>query len=155
MYLYLYVTVWRQSKSYTWHVKTMLNYRSWIHCLIWLHYHWVFLLINVFKKTVLPKLQRYCIVVNQDLRFMPGLIFRTLKIKDFSSSLSAFKELFCNVEKLTLENVMEQKNIVPNIDQEGLNELTSLKLRSCEDMECLMDTTGEKGPQLYSLIWWN
>ena len=102
---------------------------------------------------VLPKLQRYCIVVNQDLRFIPGLTFRTLKIKDFSSSLSEFKELFCNVEKLTLENVMEQKNIVPNIDQEGLNELTSLKLRSCEDMECLMDTTGEKGPQLYSLIW--
>ena len=93
---------------------------------------------------VFPKLQRYMIAVNQDLGLMVGL--KTLKISDFSSSLSAFKELFCNVEKLTLENVMEQKNIVPNIDQEGLNELTSLKLRSCEDMECLMDTTGEKGP---------
>ncbi|XVF77836.1 hypothetical protein PTKIN_Ptkin14bG0079200 [Pterospermum kingtungense] len=98
-----------------------------------------------FEETfVFPKLQRYTIAVNQELGFMEGLTFRTLKIKDFSSSFNAFKELFCNVEKLALENVREHKNIVPDVDQEGLNELTSLQLRFCDDMECLIDTTGEQ-----------
>ncbi|XVF77475.1 hypothetical protein PTKIN_Ptkin14bG0047000 [Pterospermum kingtungense] len=104
-----------------------------------------------------PKLERYNIIFltkerynirvmeREDPEFMKGLTFRTLRIKDFSSSFSAFKELFCNVEKLKLRNVREHKNIVPSIDQKGLNELTSLKLESCEDMEWLMDTTGEKG----------
>lgn len=52
------------------------------------------------------------------------------------------------MEKLILEKVKEHKNIVPSIDQKGLNELTSLELRYCEDMKCLMDATGEKGPTL-------
>ncbi|XWS08214.1 hypothetical protein CRYUN_Cryun41cG0060500 [Craigia yunnanensis] len=88
---------------------------------------------------VFPKLQRYNIAVNGDITPMEGLNFRTLKINDLSS-LNAFKELFCNVESLVLGDVMEHKNIVPNVDQEVLNELTSLKLRFCKDLECLMDT---------------
>ncbi|XP_022735450.1 uncharacterized protein LOC111288713 [Durio zibethinus] len=95
---------------------------------------------------VFPKLQRYIIAVNEDLPFMQGLNFRTLDITEFASSLSAFKKLFYNVEKLALENVMGHKNIVPDVDPKGLNELTSLELKKCDDMECLMDTTGEKGP---------
>ncbi|XVF77797.1 hypothetical protein PTKIN_Ptkin14bG0075200 [Pterospermum kingtungense] len=94
---------------------------------------------------VFPKLQRCIIAVNQDLPFMVGLTFRTLKITNLSSSLSAFKEMFLNVEKLTLSSVKEHKNIVPSMDHKGLNGLTSLKLRCCKDIECLMDTTGEKG----------
>ncbi|XVF77468.1 hypothetical protein PTKIN_Ptkin14bG0046600 [Pterospermum kingtungense] len=95
---------------------------------------------------VFPELQRYIIVINgENHKIMEGLTFRALRIEHLSSSLSAFKKLFCNVEKLNLRDVSEHKNIVPSIDEKGLNELTSLDVRSCDDMEWLMDTTGEKG----------
>ncbi|MFQ6641832.1 hypothetical protein Gotur_014645 [Gossypium turneri] len=70
---------------------------------------------------------------------------RTLDIQDFTSSLSAFNNLFCNVEELNLRNVGGQKNIVPSIDEMGLNELTSLQLKSCNDMEFLIDTKNDQG----------
>lgn len=94
---------------------------------------------------VFPKLHSYIIALNADHYSMKGLTFRTLKIQFFSTSLCAFKEMFCNVEKLSLNSLKKRKNIVPSIDEEGLNELTSLRLTSCPEMECLMDTTGEKG----------
>ncbi|XP_017979661.1 PREDICTED: probable disease resistance protein At4g27220 [Theobroma cacao] len=99
---------------------------------------------------VFPKLQSYNIAVSEyyeGIEVLEGLSLRTLRIKDFSSSLNAFKELFCNVEKLTLSKVtMEHKNIVPNVDQRGLKELTSLELVYCENLECLFDTTREQSP---------
>ncbi|MFQ6664743.1 hypothetical protein Gotur_031741, partial [Gossypium turneri] len=93
---------------------------------------------------VLPKLQRYAIVVgkNYDINLEA---FRRLDIQDFSSSLSAFNNLFCNVEELSLRNVGGQKNIVPSIDETGVNELTSLQLESCNDMEFLIDTKNDQG----------
>ncbi|MBA0625396.1 hypothetical protein Godav_010597, partial [Gossypium davidsonii] len=95
---------------------------------------------------VLPKLQRYAIVVNDYIRYLESLTFRALTIKNFSSSLSAFNHLFCNVEKLKLGNVSGQKNIVPSIGKMGINELTSLELESCKDMEFLTDITRDQGP---------
>ncbi|EOY12400.1 Cc-nbs-lrr resistance protein, putative [Theobroma cacao] len=99
---------------------------------------------------VFPKLQSYNIAVSEyyeGIEVLEGLSLRTLRIRDFSSSLNAFKELFCNVEKLTLSKVtMEHKNIVPNVDQCGLKELTSLELVYCENLECLFDTTREQSP---------
>ncbi|MFQ6641851.1 hypothetical protein Gotur_015961 [Gossypium turneri] len=70
---------------------------------------------------------------------------RRLDIQDFSSSLSAFNNLFCNVEELNLRNVGGQKNIVPSIDEMGVNELASLQLESCNDMEFLIDTKKDPG----------
>nr|KJB62773.1 hypothetical protein B456_009G435700 [Gossypium raimondii] len=92
---------------------------------------------------VLPKLERYAIVGenysgNREL-------FRRLDIQDFSSSLSAFNNLFCNVEELSLRNVGGQKNIVPSIDEMGVNDLTSPRLKSCNDMEFLIDTKKDQG----------
>ncbi|KAG4204010.1 hypothetical protein ERO13_A04G022000v2 [Gossypium hirsutum] len=95
---------------------------------------------------VFPKLQMYTIVVNGDFTYESA--FRTLKIHDFSSSLSAFSNLFYNVEKLKLENVSGQKNIVPSIGEMGVNELTSLKLQSCDDMEFLTVITRDQGPSV-------
>ncbi|PPD69866.1 hypothetical protein GOBAR_DD33251 [Gossypium barbadense] len=92
-----------------------------------------------------PKLQRYNIVVNGYFGYLRGLTFRTLKINNLSSLLSAFKDLFCNVEKLSLENVDGEKNIIPNLCKKRVNELTSLWLKSCEDMEFLIHITGEQG----------
>ncbi|XP_052486515.1 probable disease resistance protein At4g27220 isoform X2 [Gossypium raimondii] len=93
---------------------------------------------------VLPKLQRYAIAVGEDYRINREA-FRRLDIQDFSSSLSAFNNLFCNVEELNLRNVGGQKNIVPSIDEMGVNELTSLQLKSCNDMEFLIDTKKDQG----------
>ncbi|MFQ6641852.1 hypothetical protein Gotur_015961, partial [Gossypium turneri] len=70
---------------------------------------------------------------------------RTLDIQNFSSSLSAFNNLFCNVEALSLRNVGGQKNIVPSIDEMGVNELTYLYLESCNDMEFLIDKKNDQG----------
>ncbi|MFQ6641830.1 hypothetical protein Gotur_014645, partial [Gossypium turneri] len=94
---------------------------------------------------VLPKLQRYAIVVGENYGINREAFIRTLDIQDFTSSLSAFNNLFCNVEELNLRNVGGQKNIVPSIDEMGLNELTSLQLKSCNDMEFLIDTKNDQG----------
>ncbi|MFQ6664466.1 hypothetical protein Gotur_031567 [Gossypium turneri] len=102
---------------------------------------------------VLPKLQRYAIVGENYSSNREA--FRTLDIQDFSSSLSAFNNLFCNVEELNLRNVGGQKNIVPSTDEMGVNELTSLQLESCNDMEFLIDTKSDQGSTVDSLIWWN
>ncbi|TYI85175.1 hypothetical protein E1A91_D05G421500v1 [Gossypium mustelinum] len=101
---------------------------------------------------VLPKLQRYAIEVGECYDMFGGAFIRigkafirTLKIQDFSSSLSAFNNLFCNVEALSLGKVGGQKNIVPSMDEMGLNELTSLQLESCNDMEFLIDAKNDQG----------
>ncbi|KAA3452956.1 putative disease resistance protein [Gossypium australe] len=96
---------------------------------------------------VFPKLQRYNIAVG-GLKFIieeEELTIRRLRIENFSSSLSAFKNLFCNVGELKLKIVSGLKNIVPSIGKKVLNELTSLELDSCDDMEFLTDITRDQG----------
>ncbi|KAG8492631.1 hypothetical protein CXB51_010023 [Gossypium anomalum] len=97
---------------------------------------------------VFPKLQRYAIVVDDCLRYLKAETLKTVTIANFSSSLSAFNSLFCNVKKLKLRNVSGQKNIVPSIGKTGVNELTTLKLASCKDMEFLIDITSGQGPNV-------
>lgn len=36
-----------------------------------------------------------------------------------------------------------QKNLIPNVDSEGLNELTLLRLENGKELECLIDTTDQ------------
>ncbi|KAA3452953.1 putative disease resistance protein [Gossypium australe] len=93
-----------------------------------------------------PKLvSRYDIVVGGlDFSFGEELTIRRLRIENFSSSLSAFKNLFCNVGELKLRKVSGLKNIVPSIGKKVLNELTSLELDSCNDMEFLTDITRDQ-----------
>ncbi|KAG8492625.1 hypothetical protein CXB51_010038 [Gossypium anomalum] len=94
---------------------------------------------------VFPKLQMYNIIVGESkFSFEEALTIRRLRIEYFSSSLSAFKNLFCNVGKLKLNNVSGLKNIVPSIGKKVLNELTSLELNSCRDMEFLTDITRDQ-----------
>ncbi|TYJ38839.1 hypothetical protein E1A91_A04G021300v1 [Gossypium mustelinum] len=97
------------------------------------------------KGFVFPKLQRYVIFVNSYMSILKVPNIRKLRIENFSSSLSAFNDLFCNVEKLKLRMVSGLKNIVPSIGKKVLNELTSLKLDSCNDMEFLIDITRDQG----------
>ncbi|XP_040966965.1 uncharacterized protein [Gossypium hirsutum] len=94
---------------------------------------------------VFPKLRRYHIVVDDCFSFWEELTIRRLTIQNFSSSLSAFNNLFCNVENLKWKKVSGRKNIVPSIGKKVLNELTSLELDSCDDMEFLIDITRDQG----------
>ncbi|KAA3452946.1 putative disease resistance protein [Gossypium australe] len=88
---------------------------------------------------------RYDINVGgQDFSFEEALTIRRLRIVNFSSSLSAFKNLFCNVGKLKLNN-FGLKIIVSRIGKKVLNELTSPELNSCDDMEFLTDITRDQG----------
>ncbi|XP_052883809.1 uncharacterized protein LOC108451112 [Gossypium arboreum] len=95
---------------------------------------------------VFPKLQRYNIVIHNYRGFWRQRTIRKLAIQNFSSSLSAFNNLFCNVEELELNKVSGLKNIVPSIGKKVLNELTSLELNSCNDMEFLTDITRDQEP---------
>ncbi|KAA3452950.1 putative disease resistance protein [Gossypium australe] len=92
-----------------------------------------------------PKLvSRYNIDVGGlEFIFEEELTIRILRIENFSSLLSAFKNLFCNVGELKLKNVSGLKNILPSIGV--LNGLTSLDLDSCVDMEFLTDITRDQG----------
>ncbi|XP_038992308.1 probable disease resistance protein At4g27220 isoform X1 [Hibiscus syriacus] len=85
------------------------------------------------ENIVFPKLQRYIIVVNKHLDEWQGMTFRTLEINDLTFSLSAFTDLFCNVEELRLKDVSGQKNIIPSIGENGANKFTSLRLKSCSE----------------------
>ncbi|XP_022733515.1 putative disease resistance protein At3g14460 isoform X2 [Durio zibethinus] len=85
---------------------------------------------------VFPKLQSYIIVVNEYVPFMRGPNCRALEIVD-STSLSACNKLFCNVEKLALENVMGHKNIVPNVHPEGLQSLKNATIRKCSELKSI------------------
>ncbi|KAK6271270.1 hypothetical protein POUND7_008368 [Theobroma cacao] len=106
------------------------------------------------KSFAFPRLQSFIIIVNlvaedvynvyetNSVGYLTSR--RILAISGFS--LNAFKKLFWNVEELTLDNVMDYKDIVPSADQGGLNELTSFNIRDCKDLEYLIDTTQEQGP---------
>ncbi|KAG8502371.1 hypothetical protein CXB51_000434 [Gossypium anomalum] len=54
--------------------------------------------------------------------------------------LSAFKESFKTSKQLEL-NSIEDHNLVPEANEDGLNGVTSLQLRDCLYLECLVDTT--------------
>ncbi|XP_022776641.1 disease resistance protein At4g27190-like [Durio zibethinus] len=92
---------------------------------------------------VFSKLERYGIFIN---RWYYGSYptSRTLHIK--GCPLEAFKELFSNVEDLTLDGIMGYKNLNVPISYQGrgLNKLTSLELQDCKDIECLIDTTQDQ-----------
>ncbi|XVF79133.1 hypothetical protein PTKIN_Ptkin14bG0195300 [Pterospermum kingtungense] len=54
---------------------------------------------------------------------------------------------FINTKSLTLEGIMgDDQNLIPEVDREGLNELTVLHLRYSDSVEYLVDTTKEHVP---------
>ncbi|KAK8671041.1 hypothetical protein V6N13_037651 [Hibiscus sabdariffa] len=85
------------------------------------------------ENLVFPKLQRYNIVVNGNLSSERPTFRTILKIKNLSSSLSAFKNLFCNVEKLSMENVRGKKNISFNMPF-----LRELRMEDCPKLGCFI-----------------
>ncbi|OMO58916.1 Disease resistance protein [Corchorus capsularis] len=88
---------------------------------------------------VLPKLQRFEISINT--WHLSGYHTTSKRIRIVAFPLDAFKELFCITEDLYLESVEGAQNLVPSFDGGGLNELSSLQILSCPDMEFLIDQT--------------
>ncbi|KAL9414704.1 hypothetical protein AB3S75_043043 [Citrus x aurantiifolia] len=57
------------------------------------------------------------------------------------AALGIFSALYQNLEILYLSGVTGCHNIVPSIDERGLNELTRLDVGGCEDLECIIDAS--------------
>ncbi|KAK3198952.1 hypothetical protein Dsin_022367 [Dipteronia sinensis] len=96
---------------------------------------------------VLPtNLLRYEISVNYDDVGASYLKSRILKISDIeATSLFAFKVLCKNVEYLNLMGIMGCcQNMVPSIDETGLNELKWLSLRDLVGLKCIIDMMQQK-----------
>ncbi|KAK8648244.1 hypothetical protein V6N13_129004 [Hibiscus sabdariffa] len=60
--------------------------------------------------------------------------------------LSSFKGSFNRSKHLQLRETIEDHNMVPDANGDGLNGLTSLVVEKCNDFECLVDTTKGNGP---------
>ncbi|KAH1063579.1 hypothetical protein J1N35_028566 [Gossypium stocksii] len=67
-------------------------------------------------------------------------ISRSLRI---DKSVDACKQLFETVESLHLNNVKGHPNLISNLDL-GFSKLTSLDLRSCDSMQCLIDASKQQ-----------
>ncbi|KAH9657200.1 Disease resistance protein [Citrus sinensis] len=100
------------------------------------------------------KLQRYIIRKGKgvDDEMEDGDETRSLIIKNYppeATSLGIFSALYQNLKFLRLSGLIGCHNIVPSIDERGLNELTCLDVGDCEDLECIMDAS--KSPHGKSL----
>ncbi|KAG4204266.1 hypothetical protein ERO13_A04G037600v2 [Gossypium hirsutum] len=69
-------------------------------------------------------------------------ISRSLRIK---KSVDACKQLLENVESLQLNDVEGHPNLIPSLDL-GFSKLTSLGLRLCHFMQCLIDSPKQQVP---------
>ncbi|WVY91191.1 hypothetical protein V8G54_036705 [Vigna mungo] len=95
--------------------------------------------------SVLQKLQRYGIILGYYYRFQEFCSCeRTLGINYFDISNEVIKGLAKKVKELFVGNIEGgAKNIIPDIVEieEGMNELKELRIRDCEEIECLVDTS--------------
>lgn len=72
---------------------------------------------------------------------------RALCIEGFDASAQSFtslpiKDLFIRAESLQLMHLQGgYKNVIPTMDQQGMNELVFLILEYCSEIECLFDNT--------------
>ncbi|KAB2032520.1 hypothetical protein ES319_D05G380100v1 [Gossypium barbadense] len=76
----------------------------------------------------------------RDLETCP--ISRSLRI---NKSVDACKQLFEDVESLELRDVEGHPNLIPSLDL-GFRKLTSLDLRRCRSMQCLIDASKQQVP---------
>ncbi|PPD94114.1 hypothetical protein GOBAR_DD08887 [Gossypium barbadense] len=88
-----------------------------------------------------------CIGIKKDRRYQKRdletcPISRSLRIDKF---VDACKQLFEDVESLQLNNVEGHPNLIPSLDL-GFRKLTSLDLRQCHSMQCLIDASKQQVP---------
>ncbi|TYI84771.1 hypothetical protein E1A91_D05G390100v1 [Gossypium mustelinum] len=80
------------------------------------------------------------ILKRRDLKTYP--ISRSLRIV---KSVDACKQLFEDLESLQLNDVEGHPNLIPSLDL-GFRKLTSLYLRECHSMQCLIDASKQQVP---------
>ncbi|XP_024035185.1 LOW QUALITY PROTEIN: probable disease resistance protein At4g27220 [Citrus clementina] len=116
------------------------------------------------KDFTFPKLQRYIIRKGEgvDDVMEDGDETRRLIIENDppeATSLVIFSALYQNLEFLCLRGLIGCHNIVPSIDERGLNELTCLDVHDCEDLECIMEASksphGKSLSRLAELSMWD
>ncbi|KAL9414744.1 hypothetical protein AB3S75_043083 [Citrus x aurantiifolia] len=116
------------------------------------------------KDFTFPKLQRYFIRKGKevDVEMEDGSQRKSLIIRNDPpevTSLGIFSALYQELEILYLSGIIGCYNIVPSIDERGLNELTCLDVRNCEDLECIMDASksphGKSLSRLAELSMWD
>ncbi|KAA3453081.1 disease resistance protein isoform X1 [Gossypium australe] len=88
-----------------------------------------------------------CIGIRRELRYGKRYletcpISRSLRIY---KSVDACKQLFEDVESLQLNGVEGHPNLIPSLDL-GFSTLTSLDLRWCHSMQCLIDASKQQVP---------
>ncbi|KAK7372244.1 hypothetical protein VNO80_05618 [Phaseolus coccineus] len=101
-----------------------------------------------FSDVSFSKLQRYAIVNTQHFptTMKKYAQSRGLVINEFDVTAQNFislpiKDLFIRAEFLHLRNLGgDFKNIIPSMDQQGMNHLIALELLWCKKIECLIDT---------------
>ncbi|CAL0307409.1 unnamed protein product [Lupinus luteus] len=100
----------------------------------------------------LPNLRRYTLELGHLQTFGYGInensSMRSLSLKEFDVSMFAASKmnLIQRAEDIYLNRLHGGcKNIVPKMVQAvgGMNDLTKLRLRSCSEIECLVDTTSD------------
>ncbi|KAK0598857.1 hypothetical protein LWI29_000051 [Acer saccharum] len=109
------------------------------------------------KDFVLPtKLLRYCVTVNDESGAVSYPKSRILKIRGIeATSLVAFKALCekSGVEYLELREIKGCcQNMVPSIDETGLNELKRLDLSYFDELECIIDSTQQQDVAFSNLV---
>ncbi|KAK9025563.1 hypothetical protein V6N11_038427 [Hibiscus sabdariffa] len=106
-----------------------------------------------------PRLKQVIKVDNEQLQFLGSLSSFSVKKCPLLSArleateahlenvcLSSFKGSFNRSKHLQLRETIEDHNMVPDSNGDGLNGLTSLGVEKCNDLECLVDTTKGNGP---------
>ncbi|KAA3453079.1 putative disease resistance protein [Gossypium australe] len=89
----------------------------------------------------------FCIGIKREPRYQKRVletcpISRSLRI---DKSVDACKQLFEDVESLQLNKVEGHQNLIPSLDL-GFSKLTSLDLRLCHSMQCLIDASKQQVP---------
>ncbi|KAK9177234.1 hypothetical protein WN944_029253 [Citrus x changshan-huyou] len=106
------------------------------------------------KDFTFPKLQMYIMGKGEEVvyKMEDGSQRKSLIIKNDPpevTSLGIFSALYQELEILYLSGIIGCYNIVPSIDERGLNELTCLSVKKCKELECIMDAS--KSPHGKSL----
>ncbi|ESW14030.1 hypothetical protein PHAVU_008G247000 [Phaseolus vulgaris] len=84
--------------------------------------------------------------------------YRSLLLDKFDVPAQNFislpiKDLFMRAEFLHLEDLKGNfKNIIPSMDQRGMNQLNALRLKYCKKIECLIDSTMNTSNNVFSKL---
>ncbi|KAL1174909.1 hypothetical protein V6Z11_A04G049000 [Gossypium hirsutum] len=87
----------------------------------------------------------FCIGIKRNTWFQKRETYPISRSLRISDSVDTCKQLFEDVESLELNEVEGHTNLIPSLDL-GFSKLTSLDLRWCHSIRCLIDASKQKVP---------